>query len=154
MPQIRVGPISVNLRSDWTLSTIILVGPQDDQQPDPRLLTPNVVSPFQRNLVVTCEQVSDAMTADIYVKRQIEGLRKAGVPRGDVRAPERVDLSDGGEGLITEQVIVGGTGERVRQMQLVCIKGGTAYTLITSHLDGAPFERTRDEFRAILLSFI
>lgn len=81
------------------------------------MLTPNVVRPFQRNLVVTCEQVS-GVTADAYVKRQIDGLRKAGAPRGDVRAPERVDLLDGREGLITEQVIVGGTGERVRQMQL------------------------------------
>jgi hypothetical protein len=56
--------------------------------------------------------------------------------------------------LITEQIILGATGERVRQMQLVCIKEGVAHTVITSHLDGPPFENARKEFRAMLDSFV
>jgi len=153
MPQINVGPISVDLQSGWTLSTVIFAGPQDDQQPDPSLLTPNPVRPFQRNLVVTCEAVPASVTADSYVKRQSDGLRKVGVAHGYARPPERVDLSGDREGVITEAVVVGPSGERVRQMQLVCVADGIAYTLITSHLDGAPFENNRAEFRAVLLSF-
>jgi hypothetical protein len=38
-------------------------------------------------------------------------------------------------------------------MQLVTLKDGCAYTLIASHLDGAPFEAARAEFRNMLLSF-
>ena len=113
MPQINIGPVSVDLRSGWTLSTIIFAGPQDDQQPDPSLLTPNVVRPFQRNLVVTCEAVSASVTADSYVKSQSDGLRKAGVAHGYARPPERVDLSGDREGVITEAVVVGPNGERV-----------------------------------------
>jgi hypothetical protein len=137
---------------DWTLSTVILAGPVEDQPLAKGMLTTKVVKPFQRNLVATVEQVAPDVTAESYVDRQIKGLREAGVARDEVGEREEIQLAGGHRGLVTEQVILGGTGERVRQMQLVTIKGGIAHTVIASHLDGAPFEAVRSEFRKMLLS--
>jgi hypothetical protein len=153
MPLVSVGPLSIEVPEDWTLSTVILAGPPDPPLLDSALLWTKPARPFQRNLVATMEQVNPTETPETYVNRQIEGLRAGGVPRQEGREPETVKLESGRAGLLTEQLIVGGSGERVRQMQLVTIKDGCAHTLIASHLDGAPFEAVRDEFRGILLSF-
>jgi hypothetical protein len=153
MPRVSIGPFSIEVPVDWTLSTVILAGPVTDEQPSTGMLRAKTNKPFQQNLVAAMEQVAAGETVESYVRRQVEGLRAAEVPRQEVREPERIKLQGGFEGLITEQVILGPGGERVRQMQLVSIKGGVAYTLITSHVDGEPFERVRDEFRQMLLSF-
>jgi hypothetical protein len=143
---------SLETTADWSLSTIILAGPPDKEPPAKGMLTTKVVKPFQRNLVATMEHVAPGETAESYVDRQIEGLRQAGVIRQEAGQPEKVPLAGGVEGLVTEQVILGGSGERIRQMQLVTIKDGIAHTIIVSHLDGAPFEAARSEFRKMLLS--
>jgi hypothetical protein len=152
MPRVTLGSFSVDAPADWTLSTVILAGPVEDQPEATGLLTTRVVRPFQRNLVATMEQIDPGVTAESYVKRQIEGLRQAHVVREDVGEPETVLLAGGIKGLVTEQIIIGGTGERVRQMQLLTIKDGVAHTIILSHLDGKPFEAVRSEFRKMLLS--
>ena len=115
--------------------------------------TTKAVKPFQQNVIATMEQVGKKETPESYVKRQIEGLRKAGVQRKETAPPETVTLKSGGQGLLTEQSVVGPGGERVRQMQLVSIKGGVAHTLIASHLDGAPFDVAKASFREMLTSF-
>jgi hypothetical protein len=135
------------------LSTVILAGPVENPPLMKGLLTTKTVRPFQSNLVATIERVEETETVESYMNRQIEGLRQADVVREEVRKPERVLLAGGLEGLITEQVILGATGERVRQMQLISIKNGIAHTLITSQLDGVPFESVRDQFRRMLQSF-
>lgn len=99
------------------------------------------------------EEVDGKMTLDAYLKRQIDGLKQAGVTRQDAGKPERVKLSSGADGLIAEQIILGSGGERVRQMQLIVIKNGVAHTVIASHSDGAAFESARAELRTMLLSF-
>jgi hypothetical protein len=152
MPRITFGSFSLEASGDWTLSTVILAGPVDES-PKEGLLTTKGVRPFQRNLVATMEEIEAGTTLEAYVKRQIDGLKAAGVSRQDAGKPERIKLGNGLDGLITEQIIVGGTGERVRQMQLVCIKSGVAHTIIASHLDGGPFEGARKSFRAMLVSF-
>jgi hypothetical protein len=153
MPRVTLGSFSLEASSDWTLSTVILAGPVDEGGQGQGMLTTKAVRPFQRNLVATMEEVEPSMTLEGYVKRQIDGLRQAGVTRQDAGKPEKVKLPNGLEGLVTEQIIVGGTGERVRQMQLVCFKQGIAHTIIASHLDGVPFEAARKSFRDMLLSF-
>ena len=153
MPRVSLGPLSIEAPHGWTLSTVILAGPPEPPVLDSALLWTKPPRPFQRNLVATMEQVDPTETPQAYVNRQVEGLRAAGVPRQEAREPETVKLEGDRTGLLTEQLIVGGTGERVRQMQLVTIKDGCAYTLIATHLDGASFEAVRDEFRKILLSF-
>lgn len=153
MPLVSVGRFSIEVPQDWTLSTVILAGPPDSPSPDPLLLWTKPPKPFQRNLVVSAEQVGPAETPETYVSRQIEALRVAGIPRQEARQSEIVKLEGGHMGLLTEQFIVGNSGERVRQLQLVTIKDGCAYTLVATHLDGAPFEAVRDEFREMLLSF-
>ena len=99
------------------------------------------------------EQVSADETADSYVKKQLEGLRKAGVQRKETAKPETIKLGNGASGLLTEQSVVGPGGERVRQLQMVSIKDGVAHTLIASHLDGGPFDKAKAEFKKILISF-
>lgn len=153
MPRIQLGSISIEVEDGWSVSTAILAGPLDDQKVGAGMPTTKVVRPFQRNIVVTTEQVEPSMTLEGYVKRQVEGLRAAGVTRQDAGKPEKVKLPNGAEGLLTEQIITGGQGERVRQLQLVTIKGDQAQTVIASHLDGASFEAARKSFRQMLLSF-
>lgn len=154
MPRMTIGPLSLEVLGTWTLSTVILAGPIGEQSPEVGMLGGRAVRPFQPNLVATMEQVTQDVTRENYVRRQIEGLRQAGVGRQEAQEPEGVQLAGGADGLLTEHVIMGPGGERVRQMQLVTIKEGVAYTIITSHLDGAPFDAAREEFRTMLLSFI
>jgi hypothetical protein len=153
MPRVTLGSFSLEADPEWTLSTVILAGPVESSGIGAGMPTTKAVRPFQRNIVATMEQVDGSTTADAYVKRQIEGLKQAGVSRQEAGASEKVKLAGGIEGLITEQIIVGATGERVRQMQLVCIKAGVAHTVIASHLDGPTFESARAEFRKMLVSF-
>jgi hypothetical protein len=141
------------VKSDWTLSTIILSGPEDDKELSAGLLSPKVARPFRRNVVATMEPVGPQETPESYVERQIDGLAQAGMFRQEVREPEGVQLGGGLSGLLCEHVIMGASGERVRQLQLVAIKKGIAHTIIASHLDGVPFEAARQEFRDLLLSF-
>lgn len=152
MPRVQFGPFSLEAPDGWSLSSVILAGPVDEG-PGKGMLTTKAVPAFQRNLITTMERVGDKETPASYVKQQIDGLREAGVSRQEMRPPENVTLPGGAAGLITEQVIISQTGERVRQMQLVSIKSGIAYTVIASHLDGPSFEGARSEFRKMLLSF-
>lgn len=153
MARVTFGTFSLDPPPEWTLSSIILSGPVEAQLLPEGILSTRVVRPFQRNLIATMEQVGPDVTAESYVDRQIKGLRDAGVPREEVAEQEDIELAGGDKGLITEQVIVGANGERVRQMQLVVIKQGIAHILIASHLDGTPFEAVRTEFRKMLESF-
>jgi hypothetical protein len=154
MPLVQIGAFSVEVPPDWTLSTVIIVAPSDEAATDLDELRGPTTTPFQRNFIATMEQVGAAETPENYVRRQLEGLRKAGVERRQVGPLRTVELPVGAlHGLLMEQVITGPTGEWVHQMQLVCIKQGVAHTLIVSHLEGEPFDRARDEFEKMLLSF-
>lgn len=144
MPRVKFGTFSIDAPDDWTLQTIILAGPPGAAETS---------RGFQKNLITTFDFVGPHETADAYVKRQNAALDQIHMGRKKVGAPETVRLSGGQEGLLTEQVIQGQTGELVRQLQLVVVKDGVAHTTIASHLDGAPFEAERAEFRRVLLSF-
>jgi hypothetical protein len=151
MPRVPLGPFSIEAPNDWSLTTVILAGPIEENPGAAGMLTTKAVRPFQQNIVVTMEQVEASETAESYVKRQIEGLKKAQVQRRETSAPETVKLKTG-SGLLTEQSVSGPGGESVRQLQLVHIKEGVAYTLIATHLDGQPYDRAKARFRAALLS--
>ena len=144
MPRVKFGTFSLEAPGDWSLQTIILAGP-----PEP----PEDSGGFQRNLITTLEFVGDRETASSYLQRQSAVLDQVQMDRVVVGPPEAVQLEGGHEGLLTEQVIRGQAGERVRQMQLVVVKDAVAHTTIASHLDGAPFEAAREAFRHMLLSF-
>jgi hypothetical protein len=152
MTRVQFGTFSLEAPQGWTLSSVILAGPVDES-PGKGMLTTKAVRAFQRNLITTMERVAEKETPASYVKQQLDGLREAGVSRQEARPPEPVKLASGHEGLLTEQIILGAGGERVRQLQLVVIKDGIAHTSIASHLDGAAFEGAREEFRRLLLSF-
>lgn len=151
MPKVSFGTFSMEAPTDWTLSSIVLAGPMDES-PGQGMLTTKAVKPFQRNMIVSMERVAPSETPQSYVQRQVEGLKQAGVHRQEAAPAEVVTLSSGAEGLLVEQIISQG-GERMRQLQLVFIKDHIAHTAIGTHLDGASFERVRDEFRGMLLSF-
>jgi hypothetical protein len=155
--RVPIGPFSLEATAKWTLSSVIFSGPKDeDGGAAAGMLTTKAVQSFQRNMIVTMEVVDPTETPEGYVKRQSDGLRQANVGWQELVAPQRVKTSGGSDGVISEQIILGAGGERVRQMQLVFIEdfGGQklAYTAIASHLDGRTFERVRSEFRDMLLS--
>jgi hypothetical protein len=152
MPRVSIGPFSIDASDEWSLTTVILAGPVDDNPSNQGMLSTKAVRPFQQNLVATMEQVEPSETPESYVKRQIEGLRQAQVQRQETAPPERVKLKVG-EGLLTEQRVISPSGERVRQLQLVSIKNSIAYTLIATHLDGATYDKNKAKFRAMLVSF-
>jgi|SRR6266550_4849788 len=153
MSRVTIGTFSLDVGPAWTLTTVILAGPTGESSAGSRLLTSQAPNQFQQNLVAVMEQVGSDETPRNYFDRQIEGLRKAGINRQEAKEPEQVEVG-GRDGLLTEQVVSSPTGEWVRQMQLISIKDGVAYTLIATHLEGEPFERARDSFRAMLLSFV
>src|SRR5262245_46828438 len=124
MERVTFGAFSLDVPSDWTMTTVILAGPVEACPPDVYLLLSSDQVHFQRNLVITLEQVNDTVTLGSYVQRQREGLLKAGVSFYQKAPPEPVKLDSGFDGLLTEQAIQGTTGVLVCQMQLVCIKNG------------------------------
>jgi hypothetical protein len=154
VPRIAFGPVSLEVEPGWALSTLILAGPTMDEPEDEESVAFAEPKRFRLNLVATMETVDEAVTPGVYVGRQIEGLRKAQVKRQESAPPETVKLADGREGLLTEQVILGPDDAAVRQLQLVTIKDRIAYTLIASALDGPSYDRVRDGFRHMLLSFV
>lgn len=153
MPRVTIGPFSLEAGGDWTLSTVILAGPKPQAPAVPPMPRAKAAPAFQENLVATMEQVPPGESAEEYLKKQIEGLRKAGVARTKGTEPEKVRLESGLQGVLLEQVIEGQGGEWVRQMELITIKEGVAYTVIASQLDGEPFRQSRETFRRMLLSF-
>jgi len=146
MPQVTIGPFLLNVPEGWTLTTVVIAGPHEEQ------IGEAGERAFPRNLVATMERVNPEETPQHYVERQLAGLWKAGVEQY-LDEQEEVTLKGDLKGLLHESVIVGLDGSRVRQMQLVCIKEGVAYTLIASDLDGEPFNAARQQFREMLLSF-
>src|SRR5262245_25571859 len=104
--RVALGSFSLEATTDWTLSTVILAGPVDEAG-GAGMPTTKVVRPFQRNLVATMEQVEPTMTLENYLKRQIDGLRQAGVERTEAAKPERLKLAEGRDGLLSEQIIRG-----------------------------------------------
>lgn len=151
MPRVNFGTYSLEAPETWTLSSVILAGPVDEA-PARGMVSTKAVRPFQRNLITTMERVTAKETCESYLQKQLDGLREAGIQRIEGKPAEKVTVG-GVPGLLTEQIIPGPGGERVRQMQLIAIKDGIAHVAIASHLDGVPFESARAEFRHMLLSF-
>jgi hypothetical protein len=153
MPRKAFDDFSLELPDTWTLQTMILAGPKEESPEDAAFPTAQAPPGFRENLVLTRELVGPDETPESYVRRQLfELVVKAGMSRREGASPEPVRLASGLDGLLTEQVVHSPTGERVRQMQLVCIKNGVAITAIISQLDGPPFQRARASFRTMLLS--
>jgi hypothetical protein len=153
MPRVQLGPFSVEVPLNWTMSSVILTGPVGTVDTDVRMLGADAQQPFKQNLIATMEQVGSDETARSYVERQIEGLRNAQVDRRELVAPTEVSLRTGATGILLEQMIGASDGEYVGQMQLVTIKDRVAYTLIASHLYGPLYDQAREHFRLLLLSF-
>jgi hypothetical protein len=151
MPRVSFGTYSLDAPDTWTLSSVILAGPVDEA-PAKGMPTTKAVRPFQRNLITTMERVDPRETPESYLKKQLEGLREAGIQRVEGKPTEKLTVA-GVQGVLSEQIIPGPGGERVRQMQLIVIKEGIAHVVIASHLDGVPFETARAEFRHMLTSF-
>jgi hypothetical protein len=151
--RVKVGPFSVAASEEWTISTLVIAGASESSPEGAGMLTAKAAKPFQKNIVANLEQVPSHETCESYLKRQNDLLKQAGIARTEIGAPERVALSDGREALLSEQTVLGLEGRRIRQLQLVAIRGGLAHHVVASHLDGKLFEKSRAEFRQMLLSF-
>jgi hypothetical protein len=154
MSRINIGSFSIDTPSEWSLTTLILSGPVVEDKMSKGMLTTKQSRPFQQNIIATMEPVSSGETAQSYVMRQLDGLRNAGVQRNETAKPETLKLENGQDGYLTEQSVVGPSGERVRQLQLVSIKDGVAHTIIASNLDGDAYAKSKAEFRKMLISFL
>lgn len=151
MESVQIGHFTVDIAKDWELTTVILAGPIDESPGHP-MLSGSEARSFRQNIVATVEQVSEKETPQSYLKRQVEGLERAGVGRREVSSPEPVKLKTGLAGILSEQDVVLPSGEWVRQMQVISIQSGRAYTLIASHLYGELYDKARSNFREMLLS--
>lgn len=144
---LTVGQFNLPTPAGWHMASLILVGPPDMANQN----VPGQASGFQQNLVVVSEPVEEDETTEAYVKKQTAKLKEQKalhLPPGPL---EPVTLPGGRSGVLFEHVVLGPNREKVRQMQLISVSGGTVYALIASHMDGLPFEAQRDAFRGILV---
>lgn len=125
-----------------------MVGPPDA----PSSKAPGAQGNFQQNLVVVSERVEGEETLSAYVQKQTGKLQEQGALHRPPGPLEKVTLPNGREAVIFEHVVLGPSGEKVRQMQLISLKDGMLHAMIASHLDGLPFESQRDSFRGMLKS--
>lgn len=153
MTRADFGSFSLDAPSGWSLTTVILSGPQQEDDIGKGMLMAKKSRAFQQNIIATMEAVSNSETPQSYVKRQLEGLLQAGVQRKETAKPETVPMNDGQEGLLTEQSVMGPGGERIRQLQLVTIKKGVAHTLIASNLDGISYDKAKAGLKTMITSF-
>lgn len=153
MPRVHYGSISVDVSPDWSLSTVVLLGPVLQTTDTPLLIQSQAQQAFQHNIVATVEKIGADETLINYVQRQLQGFRQAGVNRQELVAPEDVRLSNSCDGMLWEHMVSGPTGQLVGQIQLVSIKDGFAYTVIASCLYGPSYKKERENLRQILLSF-
>lgn len=144
---IDLGSFSLQAPPSWQIASLIVVGP-----PDAVAQGPGQQGQFQQNLVVVSEMVEEGETLPSYVQKQTAKLQQQGALHRPPGPLEKVTLADGREGLMFEHVVLGPSGEKVRQMQLIALKDGLLHALICSHLDGLPFESQRDAFRTMLKS--
>ena len=147
-PSTSVGPISLTPPADWQIASLILVGPADTPSQSPGA----AATPFQQNLVVISERVDAGETLDGYIGKQTGKLKDQGLMHRPPGPLEKVAMGGGREGALFEHVVLGPSGEKVRQMQLVSLKGNLLYALIASHLDGLAFEAARATFSGMLRS--
>ena len=147
---IDLGRFSLQAPPTWQIASLILVGPPDVATGPAK--SPGVSGNFQQNLVVVSELVEEKETLPAYVQKQTAKLQEQGALHRPPGPLEKVTLGDGRDGLLFEHVVLGPSGERVRQMQLIALKNGVLHALIASHLDGLPFEAQREGFRSMLRS--
>jgi hypothetical protein len=146
--EIDLGSFALKAPPQWQIASLILVGPPDA----PGAGGPGVQGNFQQNLVVVSERIEGNETLQAYVQKQTGKLQEQGALHRPPGPLEKVTLSGGREAVIFEHVVLGPSGEKVRQMQLISLKDGMLHAMIASHLDGLPFESRRDEFRGMLTS--
>lgn len=140
---LAVGGFGLPLPDNWQIASIILVGPPE---------TETGQQAFQQNIVVVSEAVEDDETTESYVQKQTAKLKEQKALFASPGQLEKVSLSQGRAGVLFEHVVLGPGGERVRQMQVVCLHEGRVHALIASHLDGPRFAAQRATLRQILTS--
>ena len=145
--QIDLGSFALKAPPKWQIASLILVGP-----PDAPGATPGVQGNFQQNLVVVSEMIEKGESLQSYVQKQTSKLQQQGALHRPPGPMEKLSMGEGREAVIFEHVVLGPSGEKVRQMQLMTLKGGMLHALIASHLDGLPFESQRESFRSMLQS--
>jgi hypothetical protein len=147
-PSIQLNHFSLSTPDDWNIASLIMVGPADEQEEAPGV--PG--GKFQQNVVVVSEEVEEGETLMKYVQKQTSKLEQQNALHKKPQKMEQVDLGSGRESVLFEHVVKGPNGELVRQMQLLTLKERRLHALITSHLDGLPFETHKEKFRKMLLS--
>lgn len=140
---LQVGGFSLPTPSDWQIASIIIVGPADAAAAPGQ-------QQFQQNIVVVSEPVESDENAQAYVQKQTAKLKEQKALFASPGQLENITLAGGRAAVLFEHVVLGPGGERVRQMQVVCVHDGRMHALIASHLDGPRFAAQRASLRGIL----
>jgi len=143
MSSLQVGSFSLPTPQDWHIASVIVVGPPDGAGAGPQ------GQQFQQNIVVVSEPVEDDENAEAYVQKQTAKLKEQKALFASPGQLEKIALG-GHPAVLFEHVVLGPGGERVRQMQVVCVHKGRMHALIASHLDGPRFAAQRSNLRTIL----
>ena len=143
MSSLQVGSFSLPTPQDWHIASVIVVGPPDGAGAGPQ------GQQFQQNIVVVSEPVEDDENAEAYVQKQTAKLKEQKALFASPGQLEKIALG-GHPAVLFEHVVLGPGGERVRQMQVVCVHKGRMHALIASHLDGPRFAAQRSSLRTIL----
>ena len=146
---IDLGSFSIRAPAKWQIASLILVGPPDSAKAP---ASPGAAGNFQMNLVVVSEAIDNTETLQGYIQKQTAKLQQQGALHMKPGPMEKVNLGEGREAVIFEHVVLGPSGEKVRQMQLMTLRGGMLHALIASHLDGLAFEMQSESFRTMLKS--
>lgn len=144
MSSLQVGSFSLPTPKDWHIASVIVVGPPDGAGNGPQ------GQQFQQNIVVVSEPVEDDEVAETYVQKQTAKLKEQKALFASPGQLEKITLAGGQPAVLFEHVVLGPGGERVRQMQVVCVHQGRMHALIASHLDGPRFAAQRSNLRTIL----
>lgn len=144
MSSLQVGSFALPTPQDWHIASVIVVGPPDGAPGGAQ------GQQFQQNIVVVSEPVEDDEQAEAYVQKQTAKLKEQKALFASPGQLEKITLASGHAAVLFEHVVLGPGGERVRQMQVVCVHKGRMHALIASHLDGPRFAAQRSSLRGIL----
>ena len=141
--KLQAGAFALPTPKDWHIASVILVGPPDANGAGPQ------GQQFQQNVVVVSEPVEENESAEAYVQKQTQKLKEQKALFASPGQLEKIALG-GHPAVLFEHVVLGPGGERVRQLQVVCVHKGRMHALIASHLDGPRFAAHRPALRTML----
>jgi hypothetical protein len=147
--KLDLGMLRLEAVPGYRLHALVLVGPPTEVGATHDVAKPN--ASFSPNLVITR---SEAQVEPGSLRRFVDEQRErlAVLPGFRHMDTELVRLADGRQGVLEHHCLQNSAGLQVEQLQLYAPSGGYAWVLTATHVAGAAFEATREQFEAMLRS--